>query len=169
MTTKNKEGTRRRNVRSTNLYLGSFFDESLPGREKQHRHRKSTRNKMIRTKVSVRFYGRSYIVASTKSVRHSLWRFGCPKSEWSATFGNTDTDFSKVSVRKVGDCLLTYTLLRFSHSARGFLKCIFGQIQCSWNFYGYSHFSTLSVTPFYLFMLPVYHTWWLCELVWPLR
>jgi hypothetical protein len=55
MTTKNKEGTRRRNMRSTTLYLGSFFDESLPGREKQHRHRKSTRTKMIRTKVSVRF------------------------------------------------------------------------------------------------------------------
>jgi hypothetical protein len=48
----NKEGTRRRNMQSRTLYLGSFLDESLLGREKRHWHRKSTRTKMIRTKVS---------------------------------------------------------------------------------------------------------------------
>jgi hypothetical protein len=55
--------------------------------------------------------GRNFIVASTRSVRHSLWRFWCPKSEWTLTFENMDTDFAKVSVRKVSVYPYTYTLV----------------------------------------------------------
>jgi hypothetical protein len=53
MTTKNT--TTKKYAEHGSLYLCSFFDESLGGRrrEKEHRHRKSTRTKMIRTKVSV--------------------------------------------------------------------------------------------------------------------
>jgi hypothetical protein len=39
-----KEGTRRRNMRSRTLYLGSFWDKSLLGREKQHWHQKKHTN-----------------------------------------------------------------------------------------------------------------------------
>jgi hypothetical protein len=125
------------------LYLGSFFSESLgAGRKKregtsasrkQHTNQKD-QNKSDCLSVS----GRNFIVASTRRDRHSLWRFQCPKSEWRPTFENTDTDFSKVSVRKVSLYPVTYTLLlrEFSVSLTAyvilFIFCVGAHLHPFW-------------------------------------
>jgi hypothetical protein len=107
-----KNTTTNKYAEHDSLYLGSFFDESLGGaREGTSASKKHTNQNDQNKSECLSVSGMHFIVASTRRDRHSLWRFRCPKSEWTLTFENTDTDFSKVSVRKVSVYPYTYTLI----------------------------------------------------------